>query len=233
MFQMIADAINQAGVNFVDALVRLLPRMVTTITIIAVGWLIAIFLRGVVRITLGWFKVGPRVERVGLAASLKASGLPPAESLAGSIVFWLVWIGFLISGIDVLGFASLQGLVSEFAAFVPRLIVAIVIFVIGVVTANFVWRAALLAAVNSHAPSPRLLSGAAWWLILLVAGAMALEQIGVAQTIVMTAFAIAFGSLMLALAIAFGIGAGGVARRIVEHAFREPDRPDPDEVSHL
>lgn len=233
MAQMIGQAINQAAASFVDALTQLLPRLVTTIAIIALGWLIAILLRGIVRMVLGWLRFNAAAERVGVGTALKGAGLPSPEVLAGSIVFWLVWIGFLLSGIDLLGFPSLQGLLTDFAAFVPRLFVAMVIVIVGFVAANFLWRATLLAAVNAHLPSPRLVSGAVRWLILIVVGAMALEQIAVAQTIVLTAFAISFGAVMLALAIAFGIGAGGVAKRIVEHVFLEPDRPKGDEVSHL
>ena len=226
MAQMIGDAINQASANFLDALTRLLPRMVITITVVVLGWLIAMLLRGLVRLVLGWLRFGPAAERFGIAAPLKTAGLPPADVLAGSIVFWLVWIGFLVTGIDVLG-------LSSFAGFVPRLMVAFVILIMGLLAANFAWRATLLAAVNAHLPSPRLVSGAVRWLILIVVGAMALEQIAVAQTIVLTAFAIAFGAVMLALAIAFGIGAGGLARRILEQAFKEPDRSNADEMSHL
>jgi hypothetical protein len=69
-------------------------------------------------------------------------------------VFWIVWIGFMLSGVDVLGFAALQGLLSEFALFVPRLLVAIVILVVGFAFANVAWRATLLAAVNAKVPSP-------------------------------------------------------------------------------
>ena len=66
--------------------------------------------------------------------------------------------------------------------------------------------------------------------------AMALEQIGVAKTIMLTAFAIAFGAVMLGVAIAIGIGGGQVAKRILERQF--PDAPKDegapsDELSHL
>jgi hypothetical protein len=118
-------------------------------------------------------------------------------------------------------------------AFVPRLLVAIAILVVGFVAANFAWRATLLTAVNGRLPSPRLLSGAVRWLILLLAGAMALDQIALARTIVLTAFAIAFGALMLGIAIAFGIGGGGIARRILEQQFPERQRSGADEMSHL
>jgi uncharacterized protein YneF (UPF0154 family) len=65
---------------------------------------------------------------------------------------------------------------------------------------------------------------------------MALEQIGVAKTIMLTAFAIAFGAVMLGVAIAIGIGGGQVARRLLERQF--PERPPaaaprPDELTHL
>jgi Mechanosensitive ion channel, conserved TM helix len=148
-------------------------------------------------------------------------------------VFWLVWLGFLLSGIDVLGLTALQGLVSGFGQFVPRLIVALVILVAGFVIGNIAWRATLLAAVNARVPSPRLLSNAVRFLILTLTVAMALDQVAIARSIVLTAFAIAFGAVMLGLAIAFGIGGGGVARRFLEHQFPERQKSDNDETSHV
>jgi hypothetical protein len=233
MLKMIGDAIHQAGVNFLEGLADLLPRLATTITIVLVGWLIAMIFRGAVRFVLKWLRFNVGAERIGLAAALKTSGLPQADALAGTIVFWIVWIAFLLSGVNVLGFESLQGLLAGFAAFVPHLLVALVILIVGFAAGNFAWRAALLAAVNARVPSPRLVAAAARWLIWLVVGAMALEQIAVARSIVLTAFAIAFGSVMLALAIAFGIGAGGMAKRMIDRAFQEPERPPADDMSHL
>ncbi len=233
MAQMIANALRQAGTNFVDSLAVFLPRMVTTLAIIIMGWLIAMLLRTLVRVLLGWVRINVAAERFGVASLLRTADLPPADALIGAIVFWLVWLGFLLSGIDVLGFESLQGLLESFWAFVPRLLLAVVILIIGFVVANFAWRATVLAAVNARVPSPRLLSGAVRWLILILTGAMALEQIAVARSVVLTAFAIAFGALSLAVAIAFGIGGRGIAKRILEHQFPEQERSSADEISHL
>jgi Conserved TM helix len=233
MAQMIANALRQAGTNFVDSLAAFLPRMVTTLAIIIMGWLIAMLLRTLVRVLLGWVRINVAAERFGVASLLRTADLPPADALIGATVFWLVWLGFLLSGIDVLGFESLQGLLESFWAFVPRLLLAVVILIIGFVVANFAWRATVLAAVNARVPSPRLLSGAVRWLILILTGAMALEQIAVARSVVLTAFAIAFGALSLAVAIAFGIGGRGIAKRILEHQFPEQERSSADEISHL
>ena len=233
MAQRVLEAIEQAGTNFVESVAQFLPRAVVTLSIIVVGWFIAIMLKWLTRWVLGRVGFDRLCERFELAALLKTAGLPSAEALASAAVFWIVWIGFLLSGVDVLGFTVLQGLVDGFALFVPRLVVALVILVAGYVFANIAWRATVLAAVNARLPSPRVLAGAVRALVLILAAAMALDQIAVARTIVLTAFAIAFGAVMLGLAIAFGVGGGGIARRILDHWFPERDSPEHDEIGHL
>jgi hypothetical protein len=233
MAQMIADAIGQAWANFLAGIVLYLPRVMATLSIVLAGWVIAAGLRVLTRWVLRWLRFDRLCERLGVTALLKTTDLPAASVVASSVVFWLVWVGFLLSGIDVLGLTALQGLVSGFGLFIPRLLVALAILVAGFVVANVAWRATLLAAVNARVPSPRVLSSAVRFLILILAVAMALEQVAIARAVVLTAFAITFGALMLGLAIAFGIGGGGVARRFLEQQFPDRPRADSDEVSHL
>jgi hypothetical protein len=233
MGDMLLRALQDSGTNFLQAAASFIPRTIITLAILLVGWAVAAALGRLTRGVLARLGFARLAERQGVADVLRKAELPGAEYIAGSIVFWVVFVGFLLSGIDVLGFAALQGLVSEFALFVPRLLVALVILVVGFVFANFVWRATLLAAVNAKMPSPRLLSGTARALMHILTLAMALDHIAVARTIVLTAFAIAFGAVMLGLAIAFGIGGGGVARRILDHWFPEHGPRRHDDLGHL
>ena len=234
MTQMIAErCVRQAGTNFVDSVAIFLPRMVTTLAIVVVGWLIAMLLRTSSARVAGWSRIQRRGRAHRRAAVLKTADLPPADVLlARSCSGSSGWGSCSRASTCSASRLSKDG-ASASGLFVPRLLVAVVILIIGFVVANFAWRATLLAAVNARVPSPRLLSGAVRWLILILAGAMALEQIAVARTIVLTAFAIAFGALMLAVAIAFGIGGGGIAKRILEHQFPEQPRSSADEISHL
>lgn len=233
MAQLIADAVGRAWANFLDAIVMYLPRVLATLSIVIVGWLIATALRMVTRWALRSMGFDALTERIGLTPTMKAADLPLPSTLAASLVFWLVWIGFLLSGVDVLGITVLQGLVQGFGQFIPRLLVALAILVTGFVIGNFAWRATLLAAINARVPSPRLLSNGVRFLILILTVAMALEQIAIAQTVVLTAFAIAFGAVMLGLAIAFGIGGGPIARRFLEHQFPERPASNANDVSHV
>ncbi|MGE0816210.1 MAG: hypothetical protein AB7O28_16405 [Vicinamibacterales bacterium] len=233
MGDMVLQALQEAGTNFLRAAASFVPRAIITLSILLVGWLIASVLRRLTRGALSRLGFARLCQQHGVTEMLRKADLPPAENLVGTIVFWVVLVGFLLSGVDVLGFAALRGLVDEFALFVPRLLVALVILMVGLMFANVIWRATLLAAVNSKIPSPRVLSGTVRALVLILTAAMALDQIAVARTIVLTAFAIAFGAVMLGLAIAFGIGGGGVAKRILDHWFPEQERRAEDEVGHL
>jgi hypothetical protein len=233
MAEMVFQALEQAGRNFLQALADLLPRTILTISIVLVGWIIASIMRWVTRTLLSRLGFGRLCARQGLTDMLRAADLPEPERLVAAIVFWIVWIGFLLSAVDVLGLTAVRGMIDDFAEFVPRLLVAIAILVLGFVFANVAWRATQLAAVNARVPSPRVLSGTVRALVLLLTGAMALDQIAVARTIVLTAFAIAFGAVMFGLAIAFGVGGGGIARRILEHWFPEQEKSRPDDLRHL
>lgn len=233
MGEMVLEALHAATTNFLTTAAEFLPRAAVTLSVVLGGWIIAFVLKRVTRFTLQRLGFPALCERQGLAELLRKAELPAADAILGSFVFWVVWVGFLLSGVDVLGFAALEGLVGEFALLVPRLVVALLILAVGFVFANVAWRATLLAAVNAKVPSPRVLAGIVRGLLLILTAAMALDHIAVARTIVLTAFAIAFGAVMLGLAIAFGIGGGGMARRILDHWFPERPASSDDELRHL
>jgi Mechanosensitive ion channel, conserved TM helix len=229
----ILDVVSQAWRNYLDGIVRFLPRLLATLSILVAGWLIAAVLRFATKKLLALVRFDALAQRSGLLDVLKKAEIPSAESAAGTLVFWLLFIGFLLSGVEALGFSGLESLVADFLRFVPSLLVALAILAIGLVGANFAWRATLLAAVNASLPSARLVAAAVRLLIIVLVVAMALEQIAVAQTVVLTAFAIAFGAVMLGLAIAFGIGGSGVARRLLEQQFPGEEKRPSDGASHL
>lgn len=233
MGEMVLQALQEAGTNFVRSAAAMVPRAAITLSIVLAGWLIATVLRRLTLVATRRLGLVRLCERQGVTEMLRKANLPGPDKIAAGTVFWVVWVGFLLSGIDVLGFAALQGLAGAFALFVPRLLTALVILAVGVALANVAWRATLLTAVNAGVPSPRVLSGAARGLLLILTAAMALDQLAVARTIVLTAFAIAFGAVMLGLAIAFGVAGGGVARRILDHWFTARGSDDGDVLRHL
>jgi Conserved TM helix len=233
MIQEIAAALAQSWRDFATAFILFVPRLVAATIIFAGGFLVAIVARWVVRRVLGWLKFDKVAVRTGASEMLRVAELPSAELLIAKIVFWIVWIGFIVSALDTLQFGPFQGLVQQFFRFVPRVLLALLVLALGFLVGNFIWRATLLASVNAGLPAARLLSGTLRLLVIAIAAVMALEQLGLATAVVLTAFAIAFGALMLGLAIAFGLGGRDAARQLLEQQFKAQERRDTDAAPHL
>jgi hypothetical protein len=142
--------------------------------------------------------------------------LPAMSELLSRSLFWVTWFAFILIGLSVLGVASLQAQISRLLQFLPEVFIAILILFLGVAIANFLSRAALLAAVNAGLPSARIISWAIRFVIWILAITMTLEELGLAKQTVIAAFSIVFGATMLGLAIAFGLGGQDLARRFLE-----------------
>lgn len=233
MIRQIADALAASWANFATGVALFVPRLLAALIIIAVGWILAAVVRGIVRRLLAWVQFDRLVERTGASEMLRVAELPRAEILLAEIAFWVIFVGFMLSGVDALEFRALEGMVAGFVRFVPRFVLSLAILAFGMLIANFVWRATLLAAVNGGLPSARLVAGAMRLLVVAISVAMALEQLGLGTTVVLTAFAIAFGAVMLGLAIAFGLGGRDIARHLLEQQVRSRERRDSDVTPHL
>lgn len=233
MIQEIADALAQSWRNFAAAFAQFVPRLIAATIIFALGFIVAAIARRAVERLLGWFGFDRLALRTGANDLLRVAEMPRAELLIAKIVFWLVWIGFIVSAVDALQLQPFRGLVQEFFRFVPRFLVALLVLALGFLVGNFVWRATLLASVNAGLRGARLLSGALRLLVIAVAVVMALEQVGLATAVVLTAFAISFGALMLGLAIAFGLGGRDAARRVLEQQVRAQEARETDAAPHL
>jgi hypothetical protein len=233
MVEAILLTLRETWSGYVEGLRLVIPRLLAMLSVVAAGWLIAALARAVTARALSWLRVARLAERTGAAELLRKAELPPAERLVASAVFWLLFLGFLLAGLDALGLKTLAALRAQVGQLVPHLVGALVILAVGLVLANVVWRVVLLAVVNAGWPYARLVGGAVYFLTVTIAVAMALDHVGLARPIVLTAFAIVVGAVMLALAIAVGVGSGPLLRRLLEERLGPRPRSDSDGSSHL
>jgi hypothetical protein len=233
MIQEIGAALVHSWRNFAGAFVLFVPRLAAATIIFAGGFVVSLVARWVIQRLLTWLRFERVSVRTGASEMLRLSDMPIAEVLIAKIIFWIVWIGFIVSAVDTLQFAPFHGVVEEFFRFVPRFIVALLVLSLGFLVGNFLWRATLLASVNAGLPAARLLSSALRVLVIAIGVVMALEQLGLVMSVVLTAFAITFGALMLGLAIAFGLGGRDAARQLLEQQMRAKKDRDGDAAPHL
>jgi hypothetical protein len=155
------------------------------------------------------------LARIGLGGEPAEGERTPSE-----IVGYLVLVGLMlfatIEAVHLLGFEVLAGLVAEFMVFAGHVLLGLIIFGVGLFLANL----AAHTVESRNAAQARLLAVAARVSITVLAAAIALRQMGLANEIITVAFGILLGAVAVAAAIAFGVGsrelAGDVVRRWLE-----------------
>jgi hypothetical protein len=234
MWQKFVIELTQATQEIVRNVAQFLPRLGIMVIIVVVGWFVAWLLKTIIRSILRLARFDRLSEDTGATQLLRRADLPTFTELLSRFVFWLAWVGFIMAGVSVLGFVSLQPHISNFFGYLPRLVVTFFLVFFGLLAAGFFSRATLLAAVNAGSPSPRLISSVVRTLITVLTISMAFEELGLAERTVLIAFAMIFGSLLFGLALAFGLGGRDLARRFLERRFaRDTQEEREDELSPL
>jgi len=174
------------------------------------------------------------LERGGVMEVVERSGshVNPIRVIA-NLVFWLLMFAVIVLASNALGLQSLADVFSELVGYIPSVIAAIVIIIVGLVLGEFLGGLILASAGALHGGTALARIGRGG--VILLAIFMALQQLNVATEIVTTAFAILFGAVALALALAFGLGnrelAGEVTREWYARYRAERDAID-REVDH-
>jgi hypothetical protein len=218
---------------FSQMLGQFLPRLLAMVIFIAIGLAVAWLVQSALRQILIWIKFNSLFDRRGVLQALTHAALPTPTEMIARLAFWVLWIAFILMGLDALQIPTLQQEISGLFGVLPQVIVALVILVVGVVVANFFSRAALLAAINANSPSPGLISALVRFIIIALAVTMALERIGLGRGVVLIAFTTLFGAIMLGLALAFGLGGRDLARQLLERRFLEEKKEEDQGISHL
>ncbi|HXD98813.1 MAG TPA: hypothetical protein VN646_19840 [Candidatus Acidoferrum sp.] len=217
-----------------ERLLAIFPGLLVLLTLLVVGFVLAWLARLIVSKVGRGLGIDRLFERWGVAPSLRRSGILRLPSdVLGLVCFWAIFILFASVGIDGLALPGAPGATALLIAFLPPLLAAGLILLVGWLVANFLSQGVLIAAVNARLPEARLLARGVHWGVLLFAAATALTHLGIGKEMVLVAFGITFGGVVFAIALAFGLGGRGIARHILERRLRRETPPPQERITHL
>lgn len=232
MWAQVERILRQATAQIGDYVANFLPGLLVSLTLVLVAFAIALLARILLLRALRGLDFDRRVERVRLSALL---GWPAATSLSQTlarVVYWTILILGVLVALTALNATIPSQLAMSVFQYVPHLLAALMILVVGGIAARFLARSVLIGAVNMQIQSARLISLGVKWLVLLVAVAMALDHLRIGGSILRLAFAILFGGIVFAAALALGLGVRDVVTRAIERQLREPQQSN-DKVDHV
>jgi len=213
IFQAVSDPLNNLGLT----LIEFIPALVAAVVVLVVGVFISLILSRLVTQIVNALRIDNLLSKIGIDKPLQRAGLKldPGKFL-GEVVKWFLFFVFLLATADILGLDRLSEFLISVLVYLPNVIVAILILLVGLIAAHFTQRFVMHSVKAAGLMSSRFLGGVARWVILVFAILAALSQLGIAQYFISTLFTGFVAAVAIALGLAFGLGGKEAAKDLID-----------------
>ncbi|OGW42039.1 MAG: hypothetical protein A2010_06185 [Nitrospirae bacterium GWD2_57_9] len=211
-----------------------LPNMLAMLIIILVGIATARIMSALTLKTLKAVKFDSWSDRMGVTSMMRKGDLwaKPSDATA-AFLFWLLIVVAVLTGLSALHIRVVDSMIAEVLLYLPKIVSAILIVVIGYIVTGLIARGLLISLVNGGFRFAKQFARAARLLLIVLIAAMALEQLQVAPGVVVAAFSIVFGGIVFALAIAFGLAGVDTAKRMLEQQEEKKQETAARDMQHI
>lgn len=212
------DALATGFAIFIAAI----PRIIGFIAIILIGWFIASLIAKAISKLLHAVNFNDLARRSGFAGFVDSMGVKSDSSgVIAGVAKWFVRLIALVIAFDVLGLPAVSGVLEELLLWLPNVIVALVVLVVGGLAAGAVSNIVRGSTAEAGFGNPDLMAtfakGAIWAFSIIIA----LNQLGIAEMVVNTLLIGTVAAVALAAGLAFGLGGREQASRLLDRAGRE------------
>ncbi len=192
-----------------------LPSILGAILVFAIGWIVAGWIGGLLARALRMIRFDELADRSGVTTFLERAEIraEPA-AVIGGLVKWYVRLVFVLMAANAVGLTAISTVVTDVIAFIPNLLVALVIL------GAFSWLAGLARGLvrgalgGGEVPNADTIGTLAYVTVFAFGVVAAANQIGIAATLVNTLFIGIVAALALAFGLAFGLGGREEAAQI-------------------
>jgi small-conductance mechanosensitive channel len=203
-----------------DRAAALLPNLVAAAVILAVGYAVSAVLRRLSRGLLRRMGLDEATRRIGVRGSLDRAGIRTSVSdLLGTLVFWLFMLTFVISAAEILGLRNVSRTIDTFVRYLPNVIGAGVIVVVGLVIAHFVRDLVRGATGGLGLDYARGLSNLAYGVLVVVIASLAVGQLRINTVLLDRLIEILLIASGGALGLALGLGTRDIAKQLVAGVY--------------
>ena len=194
------------------------PKLVVSLLFFLVGWIVGSVVGGVVTHLVRSLRVDKALRNLGAEELAERGGFNlDAGQFLGTLVRWFIVVVFLIVSLNVLGLNDVNQFLQEVVlVYLPKVIVAALILILGALVGDLAQRLILSSAKAVGSATAHMAGAISKWAILVFAFLAAFVQLGIAAELIQTLFSGLVAMLALAGGLAFGLGGKEAAARYLE-----------------
>ena len=210
----LVDTLSESFNKAVADLVNAIPTIVGALLILLIGWIVGRIVGGIVTGILTRAKADALFARYAGSIYGDAPGATRPSQYIGALAKWLIYLVFFLSAANFLGWTQVSLLINDFLAWLPNLIVAVIIVIAAPVIGRILRTAIEASGDGLGLTNTALLGRMAELAVIAFAVIIALYQVGIASDLVNILFIGVVGSMALAFGLAFGLGGRAVAEEV-------------------
>lgn len=211
------NLIIESSQQFLNEIASALPKILGAVLILIIGWIIAKLIKRLVVKVLKLVKFNYLTEKSGIDKFLKEGGTKvSAIDVIGTLVYWFIMLIVIMATLNSLNLTVVSALFNELMMYIPNIVVAIAILIIGIYLARMVSQIVKTSLKSMQDKTSELIAQIAFIAIITLTVFITIGQLKIAEEIVTSAFQIIFGAICLALALAFGLGGREKAAEILD-----------------
>ena len=224
------EAVRASFENAWQQTIAVAPQVVAMLVVIVVGYVIARFIGKWATKLSEKLGLQNAADQSGLADSMHRMGIQRnVPGIIGTIIFWLLMLVFLMAGFNILGLPAVSDAMQGIVNYIPNLLVATVLIVVGLLVASFLRGVVATSADRVGLSYAEYLANGCYYVFALLTFIAAFNQLGVQFALLEQLILIAFGAVAVGFALSFGLGgrdvmAGILAGYYVRQRLHSGDR---------
>ncbi|MDN3018045.1 mechanosensitive ion channel [Paenibacillus sp. BSR1-1] len=213
--------VSEPAVAMLHNVVTLIPNIAVAVILILAGITLGKWVEKLVAQMLWRLRFDHLFQQMGIGSVKPEQSKYSLSKIVGLLVKIVVVLLFTVEALQIVGLDFLVTLATGVIAYLPMLFAALVILGIGLYVGNLVERILQNILKNTYS---RTLAAIAKYTIFTITVFMALDQIGVAHSIVNAAFILVLGGLTLAFGLSFGLGGRDFASKYLRKLDNKIDQ---------
>ena len=191
-------------------------NVLLVIFILLIGMIFSKVLKQLVTRTLRAIKLDELSDSIELDSLLEKGGIKYSLSeLLGIVVYWLAILITFVVAVNAIGLTVTAELLNRVILYVPNIIAALFILILGIFVATFLKNLVQTMATNTGLSESKLLGKLVQILVMVFTIAIAMEQLNIGYKTIQLVLSIILGTTGLAAALAFGLGCREIAAKFV------------------
>lgn len=204
--------------GIVKDIISALPGIIGAIVVLIFGWICIKIVRFILKKVLKLAnidKLSKKINEAKLFGDDSTVEIDVSKIILGFVKGILLLV-FIIVAADVMGLTIISQEIANLLHYLPILLSAVVIFMIGMFAAKLIKTAISNVFESMGVGGSKIISNVIYYIILIFVLITSLNQAGIDTVIITSNFTIVLGAFLLAMALALGLG----SREIVGDLLR-------------